>query len=505
MAESPSPARGCPATVSTMSRLDPESRHPSSLCSNAARALAFVLLAFTCACGGPSVVQLHPITGDTFGVEGSRLKRALAPTPPYGPFAANASPEERFAALLASWRTRLTDGGSPGGAIAIVMDGHLRFAAGVGTREAGHDEPITATTRFRTASISKMMIAATVMTLAEHDGVALNRPLTDYVPYFRRGPGYDASAVTLEMLLTHTGGIPDSAYCPDRASLRATIDAHANDPYWAPPGRLYDYSNADYALLAAVIEERTKRPFEDVVTERILRPAGMSTALYTANEADPTVARGHARGKVVWSHPIDCEASRAAGGVIASVTDYAHFAELLLAGGGSVLTPDSVAAMTKGKALIQTDPIAKYGYGLVEGRHAGLRTVEHDGSAAGFSTFVRLVPERGFAVIAFVNGTTPPNDVADAATSAFLRVPELPPERVPAPAAAWPAYVGSYEDTTGALGNFHVFVEGGALRAGLDGGQRPPIGWGVRGTFVRDAGGKVEYFVTRLGVARRLP
>ncbi len=84
-------------------------------------------------------------------------------------------------------------------------------------------------------------------------------------------------------------------------------------------------------------------------------------------------------------------------------------------------------------------------------------------------------------------------------------MPELPPERVPAPAAAWPAYVGSYEDTTGALGKFHVFVDGDALRAGLDGGQRPPVGWGLRGTFVRDVNGKVEYFVTRAGVARRLP
>jgi CubicO group peptidase (beta-lactamase class C family) len=462
-------------------------------------------LALACSCAGPRVVQLHPITGDTFAFEGSRLKRAPAPIPLFGPFAGEASPQARFEALLATWGTRLTAGGSPGGALAVVVDGRLRFAAGVGTREVGHDQPITAATRFRTGSISKVMIAATIMTMVERDGVALDRPLTDFVPYFRRAPGYDASAVTLEMLLTHTGGIPDALECPDGATLRATIDAHGNDPYWAPPGRLYDYSNAGYALLAAAIEEKTGRPFEDVVTERVLRPAGMSTARYTADEADPTVARGHAAGQVVWSHPLDCEASRAAGGVIASVTDYARFAELLLAGGGTVLAGDSVAALTRGRALMERAPIARYGYGLVEGRHAGLRTVEHAGSAYGFSTLMRLVPERGFAVIAFVNGTTQPNDVVEAATSAFLGVPEGPPERVPAPAVTWPAYVGSYQDATGALGRFHVFIDGDALRAGLDGGQRPPVGWGLRGSFVRGADGEVEYFVTRVGVARRLP
>jgi len=456
-------------------------------------------VAFACSCGGPRVVQLHPVTGDTF-----RFNPPPPPTPPYGPFAATAAAEDRFNALVASWRTRLNASGSPGGAIAVVLDGHLRFAAGVGTRQAERDEPITATTRFRTASISKMLVAATIMWLTEHDGLALDRPLTDYVPYFRRGRGYDASAVTLEMLLTHTGGIPDSVYCPDGASLRATIDAHATDPYWAPPGRLYDYSNADYALLAAVIEAKTKRPFEAVVTEHILRPSGMNSALYTADESDTTVARGHVGGKVVWTHPIDCEASRAAGGVIASVTDFAHFAELLLAGGGTVLSSASVDAMSRGRAVIETAPLTKYGYGLVEGSRAGLRTVEHGGAAAGFSTLFRLVPERGFAVIAFVNGTTQPDDVVDAATSAFLGVPEAPREQAPADTARWADYVGRYEDATGALGKFTVFVDGGSLRAERPKGQaRVPVVGG--GTFVRGADGKVEYFVTRAGVARRLP
>lgn len=463
--------------------------------------LALGALALLCACGSPRVFQLHPITGDTYTFKVIKPW----PYPPYGPFDAATTPEKRFDALVEKWRARLSDTGTPGGALAVVIDGHLRFSAGVGTRELGRDEPITASTRFRTASISKMVLAATIMTLVEHDGVALDRPLTDYLPYFHRGSGYDASAVTLEMLLTHTGGIPDTVDCPDGASLRSLIDGHANDPYWSPPGRLYDYSNADYALLAAVIEEKTKRPFEDVVTERVLRPAGMSTALYTADEKDPTVARGHIGGKVVWSHPLDCEASRAAGGVIASVTDYAHLAELLLAGGGSVLSADSVTAMSTGKAVMETAPLEKYGYGLIEGTHAGLRTVEHSGWSSGFATMVRMVPERGFAVVAFVNGTSPPDDIVEAATSAFLGVPEVRRERSPSSPTEWPAYVGSYEDTTGTLGKFHVFIDGDALRVRLDSGQAPPTGLAMRGTFVRDASGKVEYFVTRAGVARRLP
>ena len=325
------------------------SHHP--LAATLSRFALALSIAFAGACG-PTIVGLYPVSGDTFG-----FKPLPPPPPPYGPFDASLTPDKQFDALVAGWRTRLSANGTPGGAIAVVLDGQLRFAAGVGTRELGRDEPISATTRFRVASISKMLIAATIMSLVEHDGVALHHPLTDYVPYFHRGTGYDASAVTLEMLLDHTGGIPDSVYCPDGASLRTTVDFHANGPYWSPPGRLFNYSNADYSLLASVIEETTKRPFEDVVVERILRPAGMTTALYTASESDADLARGHVAGQVAWSHPTDCEASRAAGGLIASVTDFAHFAEVLLAKGGTVLSPDSVAAMSKGKALMQSAPL----------------------------------------------------------------------------------------------------------------------------------------------------
>lgn len=145
-----------------------------------------------------------------------------------------------------------------------------------------------------------------------------------------------------------------------------------------------------------------------------------------------------------------------------------------------------------------------YGYGLVEGEHAGLRTLEHGGGAFGFSTFVRLVPSQGFAVVAFVNGTASANDVADAATSAFLGVPEVGHARIVPPVSARSDYIGRYEDPVAALGRFHVYLDGDDLRVQLDGGQHPPFSAGLYGTFVRDARGAVEYFVTRVGVARRV-
>jgi len=440
-------------------------------------------------------MQLHPLTGDTFTL----ADPAPPPHAPLGPFTGDG--EARFAQVLEAWRARLGDQHVPGGAIAIVLEGRLRFSGGVGTREAGRDEPITATTRFRTASITKMLIAAAILSLVDEGLVALDAPLTTYVPSFTRGGGEDPSLVTIEMLLTHTAGIGDSVYCPDGASLDETFAAHAGDRYWAPPGAVYDYSNYDYALLAAVIEHVTRRRFEDVVAERVLAPSGMRTASFAATDDEPDLARGHRGGSVVWTHPVDCEASRAAGGVIASVEDFAHFAEMLLGGGAGVLSSSAVTAMTTGRAPMQTHPLERYGYGIVEHEHAGLRTLEHGGFAFGFSTLVRIVPSRGFAVVAFVDGPTTPEAVVDAAESAFLGVSAAPDPL--APATRLDDYVGVYDDDVGALGRFEVFVDGRSLRAHFE-APRGPVPRMLVVTFARDASGAVAYAVTRAGIGRRV-
>lgn len=461
------------------------------------RALSLAI-AFALAGCGPVVVQLHPMTGDTFTFGPGR---SGAPEP-WGPF--EGSDEARFDALIARASERIEAAGVPGGAIAVVLDGELRFSAGVGTREAGRDAPVDAGTRFRSASITKMLVAATILSLVDDGLVALDAPLTRYVPTFTRGAGFDASAVTIEMLLTHTGGIPDSVFCPDGASLEDTLAMHAEDPYWAPPGRLFDYSNADYALLAMVIERVTGQRFENVVTERVLVPSGMTTASFEAEEGAPDLSSGHAGGHVVWTHPVDCEASRAAGGVIATAADYARFAAMLMAGGGDVLSAESVRAMTTGHVTMRSEPLARYGYGLIETSFAGLRTVEHGGGAYGFATRVLMIPERRFAVVVMINAPLAPDAVTRAAASAFLGITEAPDPFVPAPPTSWAAYVGTYDDPSGGLGRFEVLVDDGSLRAHF---LRPPVGLpvGLEASFERDASGAVEYLVTRIGVARRIP
>src|SRR5690606_23288576 len=130
--------------------------------------------------------------------------------------------------------------GVPGGALAVVIDGELRFATGVGVQRLGSDLPVTRDTRFRVASVSKMVVAATVLSLAQDGLLALDDRLRDIAPDFAEPPRADADVdqVTIERLLTHTAAIPDFA-CTDELALDETRRRWAAAPLWGPPATFF--------------------------------------------------------------------------------------------------------------------------------------------------------------------------------------------------------------------------------------------------------------------------
>lgn len=457
-----------------------------------------LMAAFSTGCG-PRMLTLRPISGHSF---------SAFPNPPeepaYGPFNAQTD-DERFRILTSLWSDRLRERKIPGGAIAIVLDGQLRFATGVGVRRVDQNAPVTAATRFRVASVSKMVVAASILSLAENGRLTLDGPFRDVVPDFAAPPRSQAEigAVTIASLLTHTAAIPDLACIEDAEPLDKSVRRWASWPFWGPPGKFHNYSNFGYTLLATAIERVEHEDFRAVIGRRVFVPAGMTTASYVVDEHEGNLAAGHVDGRVIWEAPGDCQASQAAGGIVASVVDFAHFAEMLLAGGGKVLSKPSVEAMLRGRVLIDEPPRHTYGFGIFEFEHAGLRVLEHGGFAAGFATLVRLVPERGFAVVAFVNAASAvPTSVADAAMSSFLGIlPEKPIRGRPAP-TTFDRYAGVWEDTAGALGKFEIFAASDRLIVRALGDK--PLPRALRGTFVLDAEGRAEYFVTRIGVARRV-
>jgi CubicO group peptidase (beta-lactamase class C family) len=455
--------------------------------------------------------------------------------------APDATPEEQaaFTKLLADAQTYLDKSGTPGASIAVVLHGKLTFAAGIGKKNVASGEAVTTSTLFRAASMSKMVVAATAMTVVEEGKLDLDAPITNYLSWFTLKGGADASGVTTARLLSHSSGFPCDTvgFCYGATNGKRSTYFQGNpQPLWAPPGLVYDYSNAGFALAATVVEAAEGSgdgSYEQLAHDRILAPVGMSTATFDAKAArSGDHATGYvldASGKVTSVQEptaLECPMLHPPGGVNATASDYAHFAEMLIAKGGTVLKPDSVAKMEAAHVDMHTFASQEYGFGLISQStpYPDHPIVWHDGALPGFLSETIVVPDLGVAIIAMVNGSGGSSDPADAIAvdGISLFVPEkFTNPTLKTPASAWSGYVGTYDDAYGTLGTGVVVsltgatlsmnapnatdysgapspVTGALTQIAIDTWEMPD-GTGV--TFFPDATGTTTYFATRRGIA----
>ena len=447
-------------------------------------------------------------------------------TPDADKTAPTAEEEATFQRMRAELEATIAKKGIPGASIAVVLRGKLAFSAGVGVKRKGGDAPVGPDTLFRVASMSKPIVAAGIMQLAEAGTLDVTHSLRDYVPAFRRAAGFDPRAVHLDHLLAHTAGLPDTD--PKRCStdpsyLTTWATARAGDPYWSPPGALFNYSNENYAFAALALQQLTGTPFHVYLKEHVLIPAGMATATFDPAEASDDRTDGLLVAGMAVPQPIDfasydCAVSRSFMGVVASAKDYAHLAEKLIARGSDIVTPESLAAMEAPHAPLGTSDKESMGLGLFNVEWRGRMTHHHGGRAYGWESWFAYQPKDGFAVVVLVNADAwSPDEFGYQVIDAFHRESGFSLPDWTTSADGWKPYVGSYNDPYGSLGHMDVTWTAGRMYAHF-----PDLGKVYElyqyagdsfamyigdspfsGTFFADKAGTYRYFATRRGVAVR--
>jgi CubicO group peptidase (beta-lactamase class C family) len=443
--------------------------------------------------------------------------------------------DAKFDALVAFARAEIARQGVPGAAIAVVVDGKLKYQAGVGTKRVGREDPVRADTLFAIGSATKMLTAAGVLTLRDEGKLDLDAPITEYVPSFQLA-GAEASRTSdihVRQLLSHSAGLPDEGpptVCAQSLSEWIEDEAH-RVPLWYEPGRLWDYSNLGYAVAGLALERLSGRPFADAMKERIFDPLDMGSATF-----DPSVARGrdHSLGHVPGSQgdlqPVEvdsrtCPALGPEGGrFFATAGDMARFAQALLADGAPVLEPASVEAMEGRQMETHEFPGETYGFGLFSFEAQGVRHLYHGGDTTDFNSMVVLVPQRKFAVVVLFNRDTGGSGlVAAKAVELFLGITAQPDPDWLTPPSSWAKYTGEYYEPFG-LHRLIVTLENDKLlleAADLDPGHKMEMSQTAADAFVLSdpSVGQVpvtfwfegdpraaKYMVTRqLGVAVRPP
>ncbi len=257
---------------------------------------------------------------------------------------AAAADSARLATAAAALEQAASAGALHGAASVLVPGAAPRRTAGGRLREPD-GEPVTADSRFRLASLTKLVVQVAVLRLVERGDLDLDQTLASARPGFE-APW--AERVTLRQLLAFRSGLPRELRGDPLASgVQLDADGRgapcvdgwtAVGPELEPDTRT-EYSNLGYLHLGAVIERATDRPLEAALRELVLAPAGMDgVGLCTCTpgaDAPPGHAVGHAPGPDGAAEPVapfDVAPRWSAGGLHGSVVDLEHLARGLLDG-----------------------------------------------------------------------------------------------------------------------------------------------------------------------------
>jgi len=214
-----------------------------------------------------------------------------APAPPPNP-----APTYDFAPVSKLINDAIAAHELPGAVLLVGHGGTVVFQRAYGDRklagEPGLDgspapaEPMTEDTIFDLASLTKPLATATaVMQLYEQGKVAFDDPVQQYLPDFNPANDPQRARVTVRMLLTHTSGETGDVDLKDPWGLDRTDKAEGlrralTTPLESSPGEAFRYSDINFILLGALVENVTGETEDVYVQQNVFAPLGMTDTRY---------------------------------------------------------------------------------------------------------------------------------------------------------------------------------------------------------------------------------
>jgi CubicO group peptidase (beta-lactamase class C family) len=235
----------------------------------------------------------------------------------------------------------------------VVLVGHgatIDYAQAFGLADAGSGRALTADTPFETGSISKWIASVVVMRLVQQGQLALDEPISTYLPDYRHDNG---SRLTLRHLMTHASGVPnqvDEAVKRDPATRTLSLDnaeavrRYASGDLRFEPGTQWDYSHANWLLVKAIVEKASGRDYASLVDGYLVQPLALDhSGVFTGSSSGvPGMALGYRR-LTPQAEPLDKptpDFMMLAGGFYASAHDLFVLLDGIVA--GRLLSPGSI-------------------------------------------------------------------------------------------------------------------------------------------------------------------
>lgn len=338
--------------------------------------------------------------------------------------------EEQIDAIFSEY----DDIAKPGAAVAVVRDGRIVFKKGYGSANLEYNIPVTPSTIFHIASVSKQFTVFSIMLLAREGKLSFEDDIRKHIPEV---PEF-GETITLRHLAGHTSGMRDQWDLLNMAGWRwddvitkehiLKMVSRQKDLNFKP-GEEFSYCNTGFTLLAEVVARVSGKSFAEFTQEEIFEPLKMSNTLFyddhqkiVKNRAYSYFSNDSGFHKSVLNY-----ANVGATSLFTTVEDLClwamNFSKLTIGDEKIIEQMNTLAKLNNGETFGGA-------YGQFINKHRGLNQIQHGGGDAGFRTYLGRFPDQKFSVVVLSNfAGTNPVDLSMQVTDLYLN--EFYPEESP--------------------------------------------------------------------------
>ncbi|MBK7704247.1 MAG: serine hydrolase [Acidobacteria bacterium] len=332
--------------------------------------------------------------------------------------------------------------GIPGMSLAIVKDGKVIFAKGLGFKDFEKKIPVTPDTQFAIGSATKAFTALSVLMSADEGKVDLDASPRQYLPYFKMQDPETDKNMTVRDLLDHSSGLnrTDLAMITGKLTRQELIQVVGGAKPMAKLREKFFYNNIMFAAAGEVVAQTQKTTWEKFVPERIFKPLGMTNSTMDLTEMQK--AKDYSLG---YEYNFDTKETRRlpfrsidqvapAGAINSSARDMTKWLDFVMNGGSvdgkRLVSEKNFDEWTKKQMNVTPNGKIAYGLGWFVREWNGMKVLEHGGNIDGFNALVAMIPEKklGFVMLTNVSGSSLGSELMPIVWENILGNPNAPQE-----------------------------------------------------------------------------
>lgn len=297
---------------------------------------------------------------------------------------------------------------SPGMTLVLADRDGVQRVTTYGFGDLDRQRKLHADELFQIGSITKSFLALALLQLRDEGKLDLNKPVGEYLPWFRIQSGF--APITTHHLLTHTSGLPGAPEVFPSDPAQRHLAAYA-------PGEQFHYNNMAFSLLGYLAWTLDGRELPMIFRERIFKPLGMSQSEpaidFQMRDRMPRSYQPFLSDRPYPRHAALCEAPQivstsGAGCIAATARDLGAYLQMLANRGRgpqrNLVSPESFELFSKRHIKAEEfGPTASYGYGIAVDELDGNALLRHTGGMVSFMSALQVDIKAGIGGFASVN------------------------------------------------------------------------------------------------------